>query len=1401
MKVVLPRQNEAYAAEVEVKPELAASQTNPIIRRLNYVVVIGAITVAAIAALAYLVLALQFQSRPFLGVMLTHDAKVQPVGPFSNETWSGWDVGMKSGDRIIAAESGSNQVDLRQVDDPLKSLNDLLNGLEVGNRVLVKVEREGSGLSQVERSYPGENNTVISEVLLKLTAFPLADLIAHFGVGFFAGLVMLGVGIFVLLRRIEVLSAQFLTGICAALAVVEMGRLDLMTTHELVPLWILAGSMLGGLLVSFGMTFPSNLAVVERIPAVRYAPLMVGLILTPLIYQLYINDNEIALLIPIIVTMLGAFGMSVIMLSRRQYTSSPVFREQASYALLATFFGLFPLLLWTIYQLASGGEAPTWSTPVVQTLAVLFVLTVAYAVTQYHLLETDRLIPAVIVYHALGGSLIVAYFIVVSGLSWIGIKAFNADSPLLIAAIVLFMAVGFVPIRNRLREQIDNVWFKTRRQYRERLDEVIRSMTNALNLDDVDRSIRQPMQETLAPTDVLLFVRDSEAQEFVAHVNPESGRPITDITFPFKSGLGHYLQTEASLLYLEPGAQLPPMVYQERSKLAILNTPIFVSLKGRRQLNGFLAVGARRNGEAYSYEDLRFIQNIADQAALALERAQIVQDLERRFKIQDVLSQVSRALNFAIDFDTLMELLYAQTTRVIEADIFSIAIADHLSGHLYYAFFARGDERLEHVEGRRWTMGRDLLSEVVRTQKITLTPDYAVELRRLNPNAEVEPLYQQMKAWMAVPLTADTTKGALGVMSVGTNDPTIRYSDDQMRLFSDIANVAASAIDKTRLFEATQIRTRQLEALNQISSQLSFAIEDLDRLLNIITQSAMEILKAEAGSLLLLDDPTGDLVFHVALGPTAGALVGKRISKDASSLSAEALKRGEPIIVNDTAQDSRWHGEVVKQEDEDEMTFHSRAILTTPLISQGSPIGVLQILNKKDRSIFTEEDAQLLTTFAAQAAVAIQNAKLFESQDAQLLQRVEELDRMAAIDQQLNKTLELYKVAEITLNWAIQHAEAKVGALAVVKPDSNMMRLAAVRNYPMGSLFFEGVGNEFSIEEGIWGRVIRSATPVFSRSLKTDPDYIETYPDAVSQIVVPIISAGEAIGIILLESDNETDLNLLDLQFLSRLADHASPAIANAQLFDQLRHQQEARAEFVSFIAHELKAPMTSMKGYTDLLMRGVVGPINDQQGDFLKTIYNAVNRMDALVSDLRDIERYESGQMRLEMGSVAFAQVCRESLIPLQQQFEDRQQQVVLEVRDDLPFIWGDHKRLIQVMTNFLTNGNKYTPPGGKVTVRVDESVNLWDTEGARRVLHVQIIDTGIGISEEDQKRLFREKYFRTDNAKATDQPGTGLGMVLTRGLILQHGGQVWVESELNKGTTFHFTLPLADEVMREAT
>ncbi|NDJ86643.1 MAG: GAF domain-containing protein, partial [Chloroflexi bacterium] len=619
--------------------------------------------------------------------------------------------------------------------------------------------------------------------------------------------------------------------------------------------------------------------------------------------------------------------------------------------------------------------------------------------------------------------------------------------------------------------------------------------------------------------------------------------------------------------------------------------------------------------------------------------------------------------------------------------------------------------------------------------------------------------------------------------------------------------------NKTQLFEATQSRSQQLEALNEISSQLSTEIADVDRLLDRIMRSAVDILKCEAGSLLLEDEESGDMIFRVALGPNADDLVGRRLPREEPSLANEALTRAESVIVNDAASDKRWFGEVIESDDEDEdedeteavpsTTFKSRALLTTPLLAQGQPIGVLQIINKKNGSPFTNEDATLLTTFAAQAAVAIQNARLYALQDERLIQRVAELEGLAAIDQSLNQTLELQQVAQVTLNWAIRQSKAKAGIIALIhqESDDENMLLISSSGYPEESMFSATViGETVPAKVGIWGRVIRTATPSFTRNLKEDPDYIETFPGAVAQITVPIISASEVLGILMIESDNEADLTLLDMEFLTRLADHASPAIANSKLFGELSHQQKARADFVRFIAHELKTPMTSMKGYTDLLMRGVVGPLNEQQSNFLETIFNSVNRLEALVNDLRDIEAQDANQLKLDMGAIDFPPIVRECLRPLEQAFERKEQNVVLDFPEDLPQVWGDHQRLIQVMTNFITNGNKYTPVNGTVTIKAEEAVNIWDTEGVRRVLHVQIQDNGIGMSEDDLKRIFKEKYFRSDTARDTDEPGTGLGMVLTRGLILQHGGQVWVESEPGVGSTFHFTIPLADEILREA-
>jgi signal transduction histidine kinase len=469
-----------------------------------------------------------------------------------------------------------------------------------------------------------------------------------------------------------------------------------------------------------------------------------------------------------------------------------------------------------------------------------------------------------------------------------------------------------------------------------------------------------------------------------------------------------------------------------------------------------------------------------------------------------------------------------------------------------------------------------------------------------------------------------------------------------------------------------------------------------------------------------------------------------------------------------------------------------------PLMVGGRAIGVLQCLNKLDGSIFIQEDADLLETFAGQAAIAIENARLFDMTDQQLALRVQELDTMQRIDQELNRTLRLGNVVDITMEWAMRKSGASAGALLMRDRERGELQIVAAYGYPAGSPFNQPEVMIFSDDWGVVGRVVRSAQPSLITDVSIDPDYEETLPNCVAQLTVPLFSANQVIGVIILESEREGELDLLDLDFVARLAEHASPAITNSQLFHELERANEDKSKFVSLVAHELRNPMTSMKGYTDLLIKGVVGPVNEQQTDFLKTIFNNVNRMETLVSDLNDLTKQQTGNLRLEIMAVDFRNVVIETLRAQQRQIEEKQQALYVEVPENLPLVHGDQNRLIQIMTNFISNAHKYTPPGGSITIRAEHTRNLWDPQGPPRVIHCLVSDTGVGMNDADQNRLFTP-YFRSENPLVREQPGTGLGLTITRGLIEQHGGTVWVESVPDQGTTFHFTIPVATEDERE--
>ena len=254
----------------------------------------------------------------------------------------------------------------------------------------------------------------------------------------------------------------------------------------------------------------------------------------------------------------------------------------------------------------------------------------------------------------------------------------------------------------------------------------------------------------------------------------------------------------------------------------------------------------------------------------------------------------------------------------------------------------------------------------------------------------------------------------------------------------------------------------------------------------------------------------------------------------------------------------------------------------------------------------------------------------------------------------------------------------------------------------------------------------------------------------------------------------------------------AAAAPMNAPLEDALQRAILAKSEFVAFVSHELKNPMTSIKGYSELLASGALGELNEMQLNFLSTIRSNVERMSALVSDLNDSAKIEANRLRLHYKPVTVPDILDEVIGAAKRLVESKGQTLELHLPAQLPLAWADSYRLGQILTNLVSNAHKYTPEGGLILIGAELTTNEWDPQGAPQVIHFWVQDNGIGIRLEDQARIF-QKHFRSDDSRVREVAGSGLGLHLARSLAEMMGGQIWFESEIQKGTTFHFTVPVA--------
>jgi signal transduction histidine kinase len=501
------------------------------------------------------------------------------------------------------------------------------------------------------------------------------------------------------------------------------------------------------------------------------------------------------------------------------------------------------------------------------------------------------------------------------------------------------------------------------------------------------------------------------------------------------------------------------------------------------------------------------------------------------------------------------------------------------------------------------------------------------------------------------------------------------------------------------------------------------------------------------------------------------------------------VREGRSIVVRDAQSDPRWY-----QELDDSFVTHS--IIAVPMISRGRPIGVIQLLNRRDGIPFDEDDERLLTAFAANATVSIENARMFTQTDQALAARVEELSMMQRIDRELNATLDYDQVMSLTLDRALRTTEADAGLVAVIVEagdGARGLRFLAHRGYPE-ELLTAHEEEPWPLERGIIGRVVRTGKPGLVQDVESDPDYAPLVSEIVAQLTVPIRREEQIIGVIALGSSQQGLLDQEALEFVIRLADHAAIAIENARLFEQVRRANEAKTDFISFVSHELKQPMTSIKGYTDLLVKGAAGELNDVQHSFLETVRSNADRMNKLIGDLLDVSRIESGRIRMVFRSMSVEQAVEDVLRTIRGQIEAKQQALGVDIPPDLPLVRADRDRFLQILTNLVSNAHRYTPEGGSIAVRAQRWSDGQDPAAQEAFVLCSVSDTGIGISPADQERLFT-KYFRADDPTVQRVAGTGLGLVITKSLVELHGGEIWVESELGKGSTFAFTVPVVQQ------
>ena len=590
----------------------------------------------------------------------------------------------------------------------------------------------------------------------------------------------------------------------------------------------------------------------------------------------------------------------------------------------------------------------------------------------------------------------------------------------------------------------------------------------------------------------------------------------------------------------------------------------------------------------------------------------------------------------------------------------------------------------------------------------------------------------------------------------------------------------------------------QQTAISEILRVISGSPTDVQPVLDAVAERALKLCGAAQSVIALVEG--ANIRFVAGFGSTSNA-VGEVLALSRGLVIGRAIIDRALVHLPDLAAVSE---DEFPEGREMQRRIGHHATMAVPLMREGKAIGAIALW-RMEAQAFTAKEIALVQTFADQAAIAIDNVRLFNETKEALEQQTATAEVVKMISR---ATIALPAVLEALIENASRVCRTRKGFVLVREGDE--YRLAVVHGATTEEVRFMLGQYRQVVDDGsneaarflltgpemthgtLVGRTVLTGQVVHVRDVHSDPVYAaDAMPPGMAlrtMLGVPMLLEGNPIGVIVLWRDEVMAFTDREIDLVRTFADQAVIAIQNARLFREIQDKSrqleianQHKSAFLASMSHELRTPLNAIIGFSEVLLARYFGELNEKQDDYLKDIHNSGKHLLNLINDVLDLSKVEAGRMELDLGQFDLPAALADAMTLVRERATKHGIGLGLEVAPEITSVEADERKFKQIMVNLLSNAVKFTPDGGRVDVSAVRQ------EGGALIA---VKDTGIGIAPEDQEAVF-EEFRQVGTDYMSKQEGTGLGLALVRRFVELHGGRIWVESAPGKGSTFFFTLP----------